>query len=110
MHFAVTMYYTIISGFTNSPNGLLDSALEAPSLYLSLCVRCTLFIYLFACLVNFFLKFFHSLQFLTDYFHIAHVLFLGDSAFGLWSAWRYGDFWRFCDHQQNGLVYSDATN
>ena len=78
---------------------LLDSALPEPSLYLSLCVRWTLVIYLFACLVNFFLKFFHSLQFLTDFFHITHESFLGGSAFGLWSAWRYGDFWRFGDHQ-----------
>ena len=67
-------------------------------------------IYLFACLVNFFLKFFHSLQFLTDSFHIIQESSLGGSAFGLWSAWRYGEFWRFGDHQQNGLIYSDATN
>ena len=72
---------------------LLDLALEEPSLslslcvrrtlfiipsdssldlYLSLCVRCPLFIYLRIYLVNFFLKFFHSLQFLTESFHIKH--------------------------------------
>ena len=64
----------------------------------------------FACLVNFFLKFFHSPQFLTDSFHIKHESSLEGSAFGLWLAWRYGEFWRFGDHQQNGHVYSDATN
>ena len=37
-------------------------------------------------------------------------LSLGVPALGLCSAWRYGEFWRFGDHQQNGLVYSDATN
>ena len=36
-------------------------------------------------------------SFLTDYFHIRHELFLGCFAFGLWSAWRYNDFWRFGD-------------
>ena len=46
----------------------------------------------------------------SDSFHITHISFLGGPTFGLCSAWRYGDFWRFGDHQQNGLVYSDATN
>ena len=67
-------------------------------------------VYLFACLVKFSLKFFPNLQFSTDSFHIIHESSLGDFAFGLWSAWRYGEFWRFGDHQQNGLVYSEATN
>ena len=68
-------------------------------------------VYLFACLVNVFLNFFHSLQFLMDSFHIIYELSLGDSAFGLWSAWRYGDFWRSLTFSlKNGLVYSDATN
>ena len=41
----------------------------------------------------------HSLQFLTDYFHIRQELSQGGSAFGLWSVWRYGDIWRFGDHK-----------
>ena len=64
--------------------------------------RCLLFICLFICLVSYFVNFLfkmhHSLQFLTDSFHIAQVSSLGGSAFGLWSAWRYGDFWRFGDN------------
>ena len=60
---------------------------------------------LITCFVNFFFKFFHSLQFLTDSFHIAHVSSLGGSAFGLWSAWRYGDFWRFGDFKKKMVLH-----
>ena len=50
------------------------------------------------------------LQVWTDPYNITHESSLGGFAFGLCSAWRYGTFWRFGDHQQNHLVYSDATN
>ena len=50
------------------------------------------------------------LHLLFDSFHIAHISSLGGPTFDLCSAWRYGEFWRFGDHQQNGLVYSDATD
>ena len=49
------------------------------------------------------------LQLSTDPFDIIHESSLEGSAFGLCSAWRYGAFWRFGDHQQNSLVYSDAA-
>ena len=50
------------------------------------------------------------LQIWTDPYDIRHESSLGGFAFGLCSAWRYVAFWRFGDHQQNGLVYSDVTN
>ena len=56
-------------------------------------------IFLFTCLVNFFLKFFHSPQFLTNSFRITQESSLRCSAFDLWSSLRYGNFWQFGDDQ-----------
>ena len=84
MHFAVTIYYAIISKILEirqTGSKLLDSDRQKPSLYLSLCVQVTV-IYL-VCFVNFFFKFFHSLKILTDSLHIAQISFLGGSALGL---------------------------
>ena len=39
------------------------------------------------------------LQFSMDSFDITHESSLGSPAFSLCSAWRYGDFWRFGDHE-----------
>ena len=68
-------------------------------------------VYLFVCLVRkLFFKMHLLLQIWTDPYDIRHESSLGSPAFGVCSAWRYGAFWRFGDHQQNGLIYSDATN
>ena len=69
-----------------------------------------LFIYLFMLVRKLFFKTLLLLQLWTDSFDITQEISLGGPAFGVCSAWRYGAFWRFGDHQQNGLVYSDATN
>ena len=34
-----------------------------------------------------------------DAYHITYESSLRNSTFGLWPAWRYGNFWRFDDHQ-----------
>ena len=85
----------------------------AGSIPITMCtvsVSC-LFICLFMNVVSkLFFKMHLFLQISTDPFDITHESSLEGSAFGLCSAWRYGAFWRFGDHQQNSLVYSDATN
>ena len=69
-----------------------------------------LFIYLWNIVRKLFFKMHLLLQIWTDLYDIGHESFLGGLAFGLCLAWRFGAFWRFGDHQQNDLVYSNATN
>ena len=56
-----------------------------------------------------FFKIFHRLQLWPDSFHITHISSLGGFAFSLWSAWRYGDFWRIGDHQHFQMVLYIVT-
>ena len=89
---------------------LLDNLVRAESIPITSCPLSVS--YLFTCLVNFFLKFFHSLQFLLDALHITHESSLGGFAFVLWSAWRYGVFGDLATINilKNGLVNSDSIN